>query len=488
LICLNDTCTHNAVSNVKKQLNIVPHKDYKIVIYTCITGNYDDLLEPKFISKNCDYICFTDNKELNSNVWNIKPMPNELSKLSFVKQQRNIKINAHKYLSEYDISIWVDSSVDLLGDINNLIDTLNFDTYNIFVGKHPHRDCIYDEAEACIKLKKDTTENINNQIQYYKNEAFPQHYGLAQTNILIRKHNDKDCIKLMHSWWKMVNRFSHRDQLSLSFCMWKLNYNKLFFLDKNIFNSTYFLWHANKHYTTNICIVHYNTPELTNCLIKSINKFVKRPCIYIFDNSDKYPFTYNYSNVTYYDNTNGKYINFDEWLNKYPSRVESHEATKEFGSAKHSISIQKCIELINDNFILLDSDVLVKRDISNLFNRNYIYVGQSEKQPNVNIYRVLPFICFINVHMLKKYNLTYFNANYMHGLHLSTVGDWYDTGGNFYRITRNMNYLEIDISKYITHYKGGSWEETHNKRIGRNLTANEWLEENKQYWEIESTH
>ena len=41
----------------------------------------------------------------------------------------------------------------------------------------------------------------------------------------------------------------------------------------------------------NICIVHYNTPLLTEYLIKSINKFTPNSKIYIFDNSDKEPFT-----------------------------------------------------------------------------------------------------------------------------------------------------------------------------------------------------
>ena len=46
----------------------------------------------------------------------------------------------------------------------------------------------------------------------------------------------------------------------------------------------------------NICIVHYNTPLLTEYLIKSINKFTPNSKIYIFDNSDKEPFTYRQKN------------------------------------------------------------------------------------------------------------------------------------------------------------------------------------------------
>ena len=60
----------------------------------------------------------------------------------------------------------------------------------------------------------------------------------------------------------------------------------------------------------NIVIVHYNTPLLTSCLVRSINRFVENAVIYIFDNSDKYPFTAEFDNVTIIDNTKGQIINF----------------------------------------------------------------------------------------------------------------------------------------------------------------------------------
>ena len=74
----------------------------------------------------------------------------------------------------------------------------------------------------------------------------------------------------------------------------------------------------------NIVIVHYNTPKLTECLVKSINKFVEGAKIFIFDNSNKSPFTAKFDNVTIYDNTNGQIIDFDEWLKKYPNRNRSN--------------------------------------------------------------------------------------------------------------------------------------------------------------------
>ena len=70
----------------------------------------------------------------------------------------------------------------------------------------------------------------------------------------------------------------------------------------------------------------------------------------------------------------------------------------------------------------------------------------------------------------------------MHGLRVTKTGDYYDTGANFYRVTKDLPYKEVNIEEYMVHYKGGSWEETHNKRIHRDLSSKEWLEENSIYW------
>jgi hypothetical protein len=74
----------------------------------------------------------------------------------------------------------------------------------------------------------------------------------------------------------------------------------------------------------NILIVHYNTPYLTECLVRSINLFVKDAKIFIFDNSTEKPFTAKFDNVTIFDNTKGQIINFDKWLSNYPNRKMYH--------------------------------------------------------------------------------------------------------------------------------------------------------------------
>ena len=44
----------------------------KICVYTCITGDYDNLNEIKNIEKGIDYICYTNNKKIKSKTWKVK--------------------------------------------------------------------------------------------------------------------------------------------------------------------------------------------------------------------------------------------------------------------------------------------------------------------------------------------------------------------------------------------------------------------------------
>ena len=237
----------------------------KKVVYTCITGGYDSLLEPTYISEGFDYICFTDNKNLTSNIWNIRPLPNETEGLTQVKKQRYIKLNPHKILSEYDLSVWVDGNVEVKGNLNELLIS---DDYSIFVPTHPSRKCLYAESKAVLSMRKDKKENVEPQMKKYKEDGFPTNYGLLQSNILIRRHNNKDCIKLMEEWFNEVKNGSHRDQLSFNYVCWKNKNINVFYMDKKICYSKWFNWNG-KHTKVKNIIPSQTTAATVSASVKN---------------------------------------------------------------------------------------------------------------------------------------------------------------------------------------------------------------------------
>lgn len=242
------------------------------VIYTCITGGYDVLNDPIKTTEGFDYVCFTDNLNVNTNVWELRPLPMETEGLSNVKKQRYVKINPHKVLPEYETSIWVDGNLDLYGGINKFVEEQCKDSI-ICIPKHPVRNCIYDEMIAIYKSKKDTMEKMKPQADRYMAEGFPKHFGLVQTNIIYRKHNNPEVVALMNLWWSELKNGSHRDQMSFNYAVWKLKFNKLVQLDKRTDHSKYFMIH--KHTKSNFA----KQGEVT-ANIKTVKKFTANKYVY----------------------------------------------------------------------------------------------------------------------------------------------------------------------------------------------------------------
>lgn len=184
----------------------------KICVYTCITGGYDRLQQPACAQNpDIDFICFSDKPGVQDGIWQIRQIPPELRYLSNVKKQRVVKICPHRWLREYDISVWVDGNIRIIGDISKFIDQYDVQKTHFFTRVHPSRNCIYDEAAACARIGKDSSDVIEKQISKYKANQYPRHAGMVETCIILRKHNEKDCVMLDNAWATELLENSCRD-------------------------------------------------------------------------------------------------------------------------------------------------------------------------------------------------------------------------------------------------------------------------------------
>lgn len=200
------------------------YKKNNKVVYTCITGDYDELLDVKSVGKGWDYICFTDNKILlkkkKHGVWKIKPLV--FDEMDNVRNARYHKILGPLFLDKYKFSIWVDSNIQITGEyIYDLVEG-NL-AKPMLVPVHHLRNCIYDEIDACLNLNKDSKDIILKQKKFLKLEGMPKKYGLCETNIIYRRHDNLLIKGIMQEWWNLVKKYSRRDQLSFTYVMWKHN-------------------------------------------------------------------------------------------------------------------------------------------------------------------------------------------------------------------------------------------------------------------------
>ena len=195
----------------------------RICVYTCITGNYDNVNEIANKEKGIDYYLFTNNKSIKSNTWKVIYLKDK--KLDDHRLSRKIKSLGHPSINDYDILVWIDACVVFQKSIKEFIKTyLKRAPFAAF--RHFERDCIYDEAIECIRLKKDTKKDILRQVEFLRKEGYPAHNGLLEMTVFIRRQNNPVVQKTMKDWFKMIRKYSKRDQLSFMYCAWK---NKLQF-------------------------------------------------------------------------------------------------------------------------------------------------------------------------------------------------------------------------------------------------------------------
>ncbi len=199
------------------------------VIYTTIIGNYDHLEEPSYIPEGYDFICFTDQKiNKPDSVWNIKQIPPLYA--DNTRTARKYKILPHRFLPEYDISIWTDGNEIIVGDVDKLqkehLSNQNMAVYN-HMSCWDKRDCVYQEAEAIFALGKqnnswkDDPNIIVKQMNRYSEDMYPRNNGLIVSGVMFRKHNKADVIRCMEAWWNEIKYGSRRDQLSFNYAAWK---------------------------------------------------------------------------------------------------------------------------------------------------------------------------------------------------------------------------------------------------------------------------
>jgi hypothetical protein len=198
--------------------NKLNDKKDRLVVYTALFGDYDDLIDPPEKFEGCDFVCFTDQKHLKSDIWDIRLV--EDCDLPPNMMNRRYKIFPHFYFSEYERSLYVDASVAIKKDPSKLANKY-LEKFNIAIPQHYARNCVYDEAEVLVSLNKAPYDVVENQINSYKDHGFPSNYGLTENGVIFRTHNIDEVIKLMESWWSELHTFSQRDQLSLPFLAWK---------------------------------------------------------------------------------------------------------------------------------------------------------------------------------------------------------------------------------------------------------------------------
>lgn len=202
------------------------NKGKKIAVYTCIVGGYDNLIQPLVKDSMCDYYYLGLNKPEDIGVYKwidiAGKFPDAISG-DYHRINRYCKIHPHIFFPQYSYSIYVDGSIQIQTPISHLLKKIG----NIGIASYgmPFATDVYEHAISLWhrngKGESDGRTRIQKQMKRYAEEGFPRLFGLTENGILIREHNNNNCIRIMDTWWDEVLNYSRRDQLSFMYAIWK---------------------------------------------------------------------------------------------------------------------------------------------------------------------------------------------------------------------------------------------------------------------------
>jgi hypothetical protein len=214
-----------------------------ICVYTVLLGAHELLNEqPMAKESQVDFICFTDNKELVSNTWAIRIIE-PIFPFDLARNSRIPKICPHRYLPEYDVSLYIDNTVVLKKKPEDIFkDLIGQNSSDFTCLKHSYRETVLDEFTEVAFLQYDDLNIIAEQLNsYFLSAPEVLEEKPLKGGFLLRNHKEPAVIAAMEEWLANVLRYSRRDQLSLNYV---LRRNKVLVnrLDLDVFDNEYFDW------------------------------------------------------------------------------------------------------------------------------------------------------------------------------------------------------------------------------------------------------
>ncbi|NNF47557.1 MAG: DUF616 domain-containing protein [Desulfofustis sp.] len=198
------------------------YKSRKKLLYTVLTGGYDQLNEiPPSLSrsKKWDFVCVTDNPSLSSDTWKIKLVGNE-DGLDPILLSRYYKLKNHLIDSDYDISVYLDANIRIRGDLDSFLSHALAPDRALGLLYHPFHSSLEQEVELCTRTCRGDPKLLEQQYHFYTDqEKFSDSFPHINARLLIRRPGDRQIESLMETWFNQLLDWSKRDQMSFNYSL-----------------------------------------------------------------------------------------------------------------------------------------------------------------------------------------------------------------------------------------------------------------------------
>lgn len=216
-------------------------REQRTCVYTVLTGDYETLNEqPALKASRLPCICLTDNPNLVSDTWEIRPLSPVLP-WDPIRSQRDAKIQPQLYLPEFDSSLYIDNAV-VLKETPEALLAAHYRSGRCTFFVHSFRQSVYDEFREIMQTGLDDSVRVFEQFNHYKAldlALFDE--PLIWTAIMVRDHTAEGFMRFCHTWSTHIMRYTRRDQLSVMAALRQSGLS-CFFQPLDNYESTWHSW------------------------------------------------------------------------------------------------------------------------------------------------------------------------------------------------------------------------------------------------------
>lgn len=193
------------------------------VVYTAVVTDFEHQGHQE-LTDGVDYRYFSDgtSQPLQSD-WVVEELPD----LGHIHPRRVSKLPKHcphffKSLEQYKYAIWIDGDMQILRP-EFVPELLGYLQNGLVLSPHfDNRHCAY--GEATIRPPKYQTEPMDQQVEFYHKDGFPEEFGLYETGVLAWDMTNCEAERLGQMWYLHNMVFSYQDQVSLPYALWKTGF------------------------------------------------------------------------------------------------------------------------------------------------------------------------------------------------------------------------------------------------------------------------
>lgn len=200
----------------------------KYTILTCLFGDYDTLKDPEEIDEDAKYICITDRKDLQSNVWNIiYDSFYDTDQLNGIQKSFLVKYHfIQQYISyEDEYIIRLDASIAIHKSLRPIVDFMKENNYDCLVQYHNSRTDMIDEYNAWFKERNQDVKYKDQFLRKMSKVGYDfSQPGLLGTTIQIYK-NCPQCIKFIHDMDNLIKETEYKDNNDQCYYTYALSKN-----------------------------------------------------------------------------------------------------------------------------------------------------------------------------------------------------------------------------------------------------------------------